>query len=478
MNLDDSGNIIKIHKIDPKVIQDLQMKNVLPTNDVFKYDYYNKAGVKQISAKVIAVIRDGQIVDSVERGLNCQLVLDKTNFYAEGDDQAGDEGILSCKKKEMLQVAILLTYQLMKSIGLACSRNHTALHILSAVLKNNLSYFFPLSANVGPKELSLNFTTKGNITDGQLKIIEKNVQDYINAKLDVTQYQMPLETLKDMPPCKTALIKEFAHLVPVVEIGKSNEQGLLKSVEPCCGTHVKSTEEVGSFIIISQNTKDKEKVIRAVTGKQALIVGKDGQNYDRQLTELEKYVTACLEKPQVDVLELWDCLKEIKEAKVYHETELPLMLFREHQEKLSELREKLAKATNSFVQNGFKEVKQEMTDVLKKFSKENFIVHHLSSVGDGRRIINYAIDHSGEKPALYFVKDGYKSIICSCSVPKSFVDSSFSALLWINPVASVLEGRARTSNKDQELYYSVVSKRTHKVEQAIDIAKRIYRISF
>ncbi|GBM11274.1 Alanine--tRNA ligase, cytoplasmic [Araneus ventricosus] len=494
MSLDDSGMLSQEHKVDPQVLKDLKATKVPLTNDTFKYEYCEK-GVKPISAKVVAVIREGQLVDCVERGLNCQLVLDKTNFYAEGDDQAGDEGTITCddyvvKINKVYEVSGYIFHDGYVEEGnavadrmaelavneehrLACSQNHTALHLLSKAMKNILPYFFPLSAHAGPKDLTLNFTSKGSISDDQLRIIERNVQESIQDKLDVAQSQMPIESLKEVPPCKAALIKEFEHHVPVVTIGRSDDSSALKSVEPCCGTHVKSTGDVGSFVIIThKNTKNKERLIRAVTGKQALVVEKDGQIYDKELSELEERVSACLEKPQKDVLELWDCLREVKEAKVYHETELPLLLFREHQAKLTQLTKQLTKATDDFVQSGFREVKSEMEDVLKKFSDEKFIVYHLSSIGDGKKIINYAIEKSTEKPALYFARDGHKSIICSCSVPKSLVSSSFSALLWINPVASVLEGQARTLFKDPELFYSVISKRIDKIDEAAAVAKK------
>ncbi|GFY59143.1 alanine--tRNA ligase, cytoplasmic [Trichonephila inaurata madagascariensis] len=457
MTIDASGALLHEPKIDPEILTNLKRKEIPPTDDNFKYHYSDK-GVEPIMAKVVALIKEGQLVTSVKQGLNCQLILDKTNFYSEDDEQAGDTGIISCDEcrvnvnnvyklegyvfhdgyVEFGEISANHIFSLMvnNKHRLACSQNHTALHLLNAALKNNLSYFLPLSAVAGAKELSLNFTTKDNVNDEQLMKIEKSLKDFINANLDVIHSEVPFESLKELPPYKSSLIKEKEKHIPVVTICGSNESDTFRSVEPCCGTHVKSTRDICSFIITSQkNSKNKERVIRAVTGEQALFVEKDGQIYDEKLSRLEEYVSECLEKPQKDVLELWDCLKEVKEAKAFHETELPLLLFREHQEKLMDLTKKLTQATNDFVQNGFREVKK--------------------------------------KPALYFVKDGYKSVICSCYVPKSLVCSSFSALLWINPVASLLEGQTRTLPKDPELYYSVISKRLDRVEQAAIVAKEI-----
>lgn len=51
------------------------------------------------------------------------------------------------------------------------------------------------------------------------------------------------------------------------------------------------------------------------------------------------------------------------------------------------------------------------------------------------------------------------------------VSPTFSALLWINPVASLLEGQSRSLAKDQEILYSVVSNKIEKLDEAICIAK-------
>ncbi|KFM71314.1 Alanine--tRNA ligase, mitochondrial, partial [Stegodyphus mimosarum] len=78
-----------------EVLNFFHANNTSPTDDEYKYKF-NKEGVIPITAGICAVIENDKITDSVECGLRCQLVLDKTNFYAEGDDQTGDEGVISC----------------------------------------------------------------------------------------------------------------------------------------------------------------------------------------------------------------------------------------------------------------------------------------------------------------------------------------------------------------------------------------------
>lgn len=59
-----------------------------------------------------------------------------------------------------------------------------------------------------------------------------------------------------------------------------------------------------------------------------------------------------------------------------------------------------------------------MQQVLQKHSDKPYIIYKLDSVGDGKKMINYAIDNSQNKPGMYFAKDGHKSVICTCHVPR------------------------------------------------------------
>ncbi|KAG8182208.1 hypothetical protein JTE90_000062, partial [Oedothorax gibbosus] len=374
--MDASNVTIEEQRVPQKVVEILKSKKFSPTADSYKYEYQN-AEVQPISSDVLAIVSNGKIVDSVTRGLSCLVVTDKTNFYAEEDDQAGDSGIISSKvfvfkvnnvykadgyvfhdgfvEEGSVTASSKVNLSVEKDHRLACSQNHTALHLLVSALKLELPYVFPVSATAGPQELQLNFSAKGTLSYEQLAKIERSLNDSINANLIVSKSEVPKTSAKDFATHKSSLIQRCKEVVPVVTIGDNSNEKHLFSLEPCFGTHVQSTSEIGPFTIISYKTdaKSKEKTLCAVTGNQSRKVRADGEMYDKELTSLEKYVENCLEKAEIDYLELQDCLKEVKIAKVFRESNLPLIVFRDHQSKLSVLTSKITEATADFVLAGF-----------------------------------------------------------------------------------------------------------------------------
>jgi alanyl-tRNA synthetase len=54
-----------------------------------------------IDSSVVALVCDGKLVDSVRDGMECGVVLDRSNFYAEAGGQASDRGTLMCQNKQV-----------------------------------------------------------------------------------------------------------------------------------------------------------------------------------------------------------------------------------------------------------------------------------------------------------------------------------------------------------------------------------------
>jgi alanyl-tRNA synthetase len=253
-----------------------------PTEFVGYQKLFTKSTIKQIldgdSRHEMANARKGQKV---------QLVLDKTPFYAEMGGQVGDTGRLISSTGEIsitgarhesdtivlfgevLEGTFLVGDMVEASVDeerrLDIARNHTATHILQAVLRQVLGgHVAQRGSLVSPERLRFDFTRLNPISKQQLKKIQAGVNEIIRKNLpvatDVCSYDQAVAQ------GATAIFQEkYGDMVRVVKIG---DPGV--SMELCGGTHVKRTGEIGHFLITSESSIGTGlRRIEAVTGRGA-----------------------------------------------------------------------------------------------------------------------------------------------------------------------------------------------------------------
>ena len=243
-------------------------------------------GYKNLEGKgnVKSIVSGDEIVEKACEGQEIIVVLDKTTFYAEGGGQAGDCGYLvgdNCK------IAVKSTKKgpnnSIKHIGtvecgevkkgdtlatnvdvetrMACSRNHTATHLLHSALKNVLGEHVNQAGSlVTADRLRFDFTHFEALTADELKSIEKMVNDKIFAALDVNAEVMSIDDAKAKGA--TALFGEkYGNEVRVVTMGDY-------SMELCGGAHLSNTAQAGMFKIVSEGgVASGVRRIEAITGK-------------------------------------------------------------------------------------------------------------------------------------------------------------------------------------------------------------------
>ena len=246
----------------------------------------------EANAKVIAIIVDGENVDTLSEG-DAMLVLDKTPFYGEGGGQIGDEGTLSSEKATLtvtdtkktdgvylhevtltegeVKLGDTLKATVAAKSRRATMRAHSACHLLQAALREVLGdHVEQAGSSVALDHTRFDFTHFAAMTAEEIAKVEALVNAYILSALEITMREMPIDEAKKLGAM--ALFGEkYGKVVRVVKMGDA-------SIELCGGTHLKNTSEIGLFKIISEaSVAAGVRRIEAVTGEAVLALLADTQ---------------------------------------------------------------------------------------------------------------------------------------------------------------------------------------------------------
>ncbi|MGM0437135.1 MAG: alanine--tRNA ligase [Bacillota bacterium] len=219
-------------------------------------------------AKIIGIVKDGERVNSLEKNEKGEIILDRTPFYTESGGQVGDNGIIisSDNKAEVYDAqekAELFSHYVKVQKGIlkegqkvfaevysekrkATARNHSATHLLHRALKEVLGEHVNQSGSlVTENKLRFDFNHFSALTEEEIKLIEKKVNEKIMKNLPVKTLETTIDKAKDMGA--VALFNEkYGKQVRVVKMGEY-------TVELCGGTHVNFTGEIGLFKIINES---------------------------------------------------------------------------------------------------------------------------------------------------------------------------------------------------------------------------------
>jgi len=238
--------------------------------------------------KVISILKDGEVVDSVREGKQVEIILDQSPFYSESGGQVGDTGWM---RNDTLSIKIVDTIKYpanliihkgeiiegVTSVGNTVeamvdekrrkniAQNHTATHLLQAALRETLGeHVKQAGSHVGPERMRFDFTHFAQITPERLKEIEMLVNLNIQKNLPVTTTIMPRD--EAFKQNAIALFEErYGDNVRVITIG----DGL--SRELCGGTHVTATGDIGLFLLASEGAvASGVRRIEAFTGQGAI----------------------------------------------------------------------------------------------------------------------------------------------------------------------------------------------------------------
>ena len=237
-----------------------------------------------VYGNVTAIVKEDEIVNTINEGEKAIIVLDETSFYAEGGGQAGDIGTLENEdaifevvdtrkganntikhigvvKKGKINVNDKLESKVDKEVRMASARNHTATHLLHEALKEVLGdHVNQAGSLVTPERLRFDVTHFEQISKEELKLVEEKVNAAILDALEINCEIMNIKDAKERGAM--ALFGEkYGNEVRVVSMGDY-------SVELCGGTHLNNTSQVGLFKILSEGgVAAGVRRIEAITGK-------------------------------------------------------------------------------------------------------------------------------------------------------------------------------------------------------------------
>jgi misacylated tRNA(Ala) deacylase len=228
----------------------------MPTDCLFREDSY----LKDCEARVVGIQPDGGIV------------LDRTVFYAASGGQPADRGTITTRSGAVIPIANVVFIDPGKTtiahvpapgsplvaVGETVTaaidwpsrharmRMHTALHLLSAVLP------YPVTGgSVGEAESRLDFdipdagVDKDAITQKLTEMIGTDAMVSSHWITDAEMQANPglIKTMSVKPPMGTGQVR----LIEIAEL----------DLQPCGGTHVRSTAEIGAVRVTQVEKKGK-----------------------------------------------------------------------------------------------------------------------------------------------------------------------------------------------------------------------------
>lgn len=242
-------------------------------------------------ATVMAIILNGEEVDSLSENEEGEVIFDRTPFYSEKGGQAGDTGICEFQNGNarvlntymrgtlhvhkvkivngVLKIRTGVKLMVNPSRREAIARNHTATHLLHAALRKVLGEHVKQAGSlVSEDKLRFDFTHTKALNNEEIKEVEDAVNSVILKSIPVSTEIMSLEKAKKSGAM--ALFNEkYTDEVRVVSIGSFSK-------ELCGGTHVPNVGNIGMFLIVDEHAVAAGvRRIEAVTGWNSLNMVRD-----------------------------------------------------------------------------------------------------------------------------------------------------------------------------------------------------------
>ncbi len=223
----------------------------------------------ETKGKIVAIIKDGVMVDSAVEGDEIAIATDKTPFYSESGGQVSDTGVIVSDNSmfkvtdvKKLNNRILMVGKVENGMfekgddvvskldserRSSIRRNHTAVHLLQAAAREVLgTHVHQAGSLVDSDKLRFDFTHFNAVSEEELRKIEAIVNAKILEGIEVTSVETDIETAK-ANGAMALFSEKYGNIVRMCSVGDF-------SVELCGGTHIDNTAKIGLFKILSESS--------------------------------------------------------------------------------------------------------------------------------------------------------------------------------------------------------------------------------
>lgn len=255
---------------------------------------------------ITVLTSDTEIVEALSDGQRGTVFAEETPFYATSGGQEADTGIIRTAEGEFkVEDTVKLLGGKIGHVGVVIkgmiktgdqaelcvdaekralsARNHSATHLLQKALRTVLgTHVEQAGSSVNEDRLRFDFSHFSAMTAEELQKVKEIVNEQIVAGLPVKVENMPIEEARKTG-AQALFGEKYGDVVRVVNMGDY-------SIEFCGGTHVKNTNEIMAFKILSESgVAAGVRRIEALTSK-GLIRYYD--NLEKKLNEAAKVLKA------------------------------------------------------------------------------------------------------------------------------------------------------------------------------------------
>jgi alanyl-tRNA synthetase len=275
----------------------------------------------EASSSVVALVVAGESVAEVSEGVDVEVVVEQTPFYAESGGQVGDRGVIttphgrvevSDAQRPMGEFVVHRGRVTSGSVRVgeaavlcvdagaraATVRNHSGTHLLHAALREVLGpQAMQKGSLVAPDRLRFDFTHDTPVSAEEIERIEDLANAWIETNAPARVSEMAYK--EAIEAGAVAIFEEkYGDRVRVIRFGDF-------STELCGGTHAKATGEIGLLKIVGESgIASGIRRIEALTGQAALahmraqekLLGQIGDQLKAPIGELPARVEKLLEE--------------------------------------------------------------------------------------------------------------------------------------------------------------------------------------